>query len=123
MVRFRATDEAPHIHVELSGLITGPEVRAQLAGLPAALDAAPDGFVFLAEYPDLIRFEDDAVGPIFYHVARIFAAEPGLVLFVTGGDEKHPGLRTFVDQVDTHDVHHYVDTLDEADRLMGEFEG
>ena len=85
MIRYRTSDDAPHIYVEGRGIITEAEVLANLDTLPDALDAAPSGFVLLAEYPGLLRIEDAAVGRLFYYIARVFEAHPGLAVFVTGG--------------------------------------
>jgi len=123
MIRLRIADEAPHIYVRGSGTLTEAEIRKELAALPDYLDAAPPGFVLLAEYPDLLLIEPDAVGPLFYYIARIFEAQPGLAVFTTGGKERHPGLRAFMSQIDTHGSLRVVHTRAEADRIIDEYVG
>ena len=123
MIRLRTAEEAPHIHVRGSGTLTEAEVREELGALPGHLDAAPPGFVLLAEYPDLLLIEPEAVGPLFYYIARVFEAQPGLAVFVTGGKERHPGLRAFMGQIDTHESLRVVHTRAEADQIIDEYIG
>jgi len=119
MLRYTSSSTPPHVHVEASGRVTAPEVRDALSPLPDDLDAMPDGFVVLAEYPKLILIEEGAVGPLYYYVARLFDAEPRLALFVTGGEQKHPGLRQFIETLSRDHQIQIVDTIAEARRIIG----
>jgi hypothetical protein len=115
MVRYRTQSRAPHLLIELSGEVSGEEVRRELADLPDALASLPPDFVALAEYPAVILFKANAVGPLFYFVTHIFDAEPGLFVFVDGGQSPHPGLRAFVEQIGLDDQVAFVRTREEAD--------
>jgi hypothetical protein len=121
MIRYRTSTEPPHVVVEGAGVIRGDEVRRELANFIADLRAQPDGFVLLAEYPDLILIEPDAVEPLFYYIAHVFDADLGMAVFVTGGEQKHPGLREFMQRLGVGGQLHVVDTRDEADALIREF--
>lgn len=120
MLRYTSSSTSPHVYVEASGMVTASEVRSALSPLPDDLDAMPTDFVVLAEYPDLILIKDDAVGPLFYYVARLFDAEPSLAVFVTGGERKHPGLRQFIETLGRDHEIQIVDTMKEARRIIGD---
>lgn len=103
MVRFHTQRRAPHLVIELSGQVSGPKVRSELQDLPDTLSSLPPQFVALALYPNLTVLDADAVGPLFYFVAHLFDADPGLCVFVDGGRAHHPGLREFINQVGLKD--------------------
>lgn len=118
MIRYRTSTEPPHVVVEGAGVITGDEVRRELANFIADLRQQPDDFILLAEYPNLILIEPDAVEPLFYYIAHVFDANLGMAVFVTGGEQKHPGLREFMKRLDVEQRLHVVDTRAEADALI-----
>jgi hypothetical protein len=115
MIRYRTQPDAPHLVIELDDTVSGEEVRRKLADLPEALQTLPDGFVMMAVYPDLTLLQFDAVGALFYFVAQIFDADPGLCVFVDGGQPHHPGLRAFIKKVGLDDQVAFVPTREEAD--------
>jgi hypothetical protein len=115
MIRYRTQDDAPHLLIELDETVSGSEVRRELADLPDDLQALPLHFVALVVYPDVTLFKANAVGPLFYYVAHLFDADPGLCVFVDGGRSPHPGLRTFIDQIGLDDPVAFVRTQAEAD--------
>jgi hypothetical protein len=114
MVRYRTQPEAPHLVIELDGSVSGEEVRRELAALPDDLSRLPEGFVAVAAYPDLSLFKAGAVGPLFYYVAHLFDADPGLCVFVDGGQTHHPGLRAFIEQIGIDDQVAFVPTREAA---------
>jgi hypothetical protein len=121
MIRYRTQERAPHLLFELEGKVAGREVRRELADLPETLASLPPGFVVLAAYPDVILFEADAIGPLFYFITHIFEADPGLCVFVDGGKSPHPGLRTFIEKIGLDDQVVFVPTQKEADERIRAF--
>jgi hypothetical protein len=114
MIRYRTQSDAPHLVIELDDTVSGEEVRRELADLPGTLQTLPDGFVMTAIYPDLTLLRFDAVGALFYYVAHIFDAAPGLCVFMDGGQPHHPGLRAFIKKVGLDDQVAFVPTPEEA---------
>jgi hypothetical protein len=114
MVRYDTQSDAPHLVIELDDAVCGDEVRRELGDLPDVLSSRPDDFVMMAVYPDLTLLKTGAVGSLFYFVAHIFDADPGLCVFVDGGQPHHPGLRTFIKQVGLDDQVAFVPTREEA---------
>jgi hypothetical protein len=121
MIRYRTQGRAPHLLFELEGRVTGTDVRRELADLPQVLASLPTDFVVLAVYPDVILFEADAIGPLFYFTTHIFDAEPGLCVFVDGGRPPHPGLRAFIEKIGLDDQVAFVLTRAEADERIRAF--
>jgi hypothetical protein len=121
MIRYRTQSKAPHLVVELDDTVSGDEVRNELADLPETLSTLPDEFVMMAIYPDLTLLEAGAVGPLFYYVAHIFDADPGLCIFVDGGQSHHPGLRAFIGQVGVDCHVAFVRTREEADARIQQY--
>jgi len=118
MIRYDTHADPPHLRVDLDGRVTGPDVRRTLSDLPTALAALPPDFVARIAYPDVLLFEGDAVGPLFYYVAHLFDADPALCVFVDGGASPHPGLRAFVEQLGLTDQVCFVPTREAAaDRI------
>lgn len=103
MIRYHTYDHPPHLHLELDGTITGRDVRHVLADLPNALQRLPPAFLALITYADVLRFHTDATGPLFYFIAHILSAEPGLSIFVEGPPTSHAGLRHFISKVGRFD--------------------
>ena len=121
MIRYCTQDEAPHLLFELEEAVSESEVRRGLAGLLDDLQTLPNDFVMLAVYPEMTFFEADAVGPLFYYVARIFDAAPGFCVFVDGGRSPHPGLRAFIEQIGLDDQVAFVPTREEADARIQQY--
>lgn len=121
MVRYRTQSEAPHLVIELDDTVSGEEVRRELADLPDTLSTLPDGFVMTAAYPDLTLLKFDAVGALFYFVAHIFDADPGLCVFVDGGQPHHPGLRAFIKKVGLDDQVAFVPTREDAEARIQQY--
>jgi len=115
MIHFRTQRQAPHLVIELSGEVSGASVRSELADLPAALSTLPPDFVMMVVYPNLLRIADDALGALFYFVAHLFDADPGLCTFVDGGKSPHPGLRNFIQRVARDDQLVFVPTQTDAE--------
>lgn len=122
-VRHYTRERAPQLVIELDGRVSGSEVRRGLADLPETLAALPSHFVALIVYPDVILFEAEAVGPLFYFVAHLFDADPGLCVFVDGGRSPHPGLRAFIEQIGLTDQVAFVPTRAAADDRIRTFVG
>ena len=118
MIRYGTYEHPPHLRIELDGRVAGPDVRRAFADLPAALEALPPGFVAQVVYPDVLLFEADAVGPLFYYVTHLFDAEPALCVFVDGGSSPHPGLRAFVERLGLTDQVCFVPTREAADEQL-----
>jgi len=121
MIRYRTQSEAPHLVIELGDTVSRPEVRRELGELSEDLRVLPDAFVMMAVYPDLALLKFDAVGALFYFVAQIFDADPGLCVFVDGGRTHHPGLRTFIEQVGLDDQVVFVPTNEAADARIQQY--
>lgn len=121
MIRYSTQDEAPHLLFEGEEAVSETEVRHGLDGLLDDLQSLPNDFVMLAIYPEMTYLEADAVGPLFYHVARIFDADPGLCVFVDGGRSPHPGLRAFIEQIGLDDQVAFVRTREEADARIQQY--
>jgi hypothetical protein len=118
MIRYDTHTDPPHLRIDLDGRIAGPDVRRTFADLPADLAALPSGFVARIAYPDVLFFEADAVGPLFYYVTHLFNADPALCVFVDGGSSPHPGLRAFVEQLGLTDQVCFVPTREAADERI-----
>lgn len=114
MIRYRTQQEAPHLLIEIDDVVSGAEVRRDLDGLPEALQPLPEGFVALVVHPDVTLFKADAIGSLFYFVAHLFDADPGLCVFVDGGQSPHPGLRAFIEQIGLDDQVAFVPTREAA---------
>jgi len=121
MITYRQSNEPPHLVVEASGSISGAEVRRALNPVRERLDEIEPGFVMMALYPDLVMFKSDAVEALFYYIARVFDAEPGLFIMVDGNQSPHPGLRAFVEQLGESDQVQFVETADDAQALINAF--
>ncbi|HKL88290.1 MAG TPA: hypothetical protein VJ884_04730 [Salinibacter sp.] len=115
MIRYRTQERAPHLLFELTGKVAGKDVRQELADLPEVLASLPSDFVVLAVYPEVILFEADAIGPLFYFITHIFDADPGLCVFVDGGQSLHPGLRAFIEKIGLEEQVAFVPSREEAD--------
>lgn len=115
MIRYRTQSEAPHLVIELDDTVSRDEVQRELGDLPKDLRTLPDAFVMMAVYPDLALLKFDAVGALFYFVACILDAAPGLCVFVDGGRTHHPGLRAFIEQVGVDDQVVFVPTREAAE--------
>lgn len=122
MIRYRTQEQAPHLLFDLEGRVAGDEVHRELAGLPDVLTSLPQDFTMLAVYSEVILFEAEAVGPLFYFIAHIFDANPGLCVFVNGGKSPHPGLRAFIEKIGIDDQVAFVRTREEADERIQAFE-
>lgn len=118
MIRYRTQERAPHLLIELEGTISGQEVRQGLADLPDVLAALPPNFVVLAVYSEVVLFQANAIGALFYFVAHIFDADPGLCVFVDGGKSPYPGLRAFIEKIGIDDQVAFVRTQAEADERI-----
>lgn len=118
MIRYRTQERAPHLVFELGGKVAGKDVRRELADLPDVLASLPKNFVMLAVYPEVILFEADAIGPLFYFITHIFDVDPGLCVFVDGGKSPHPGLRAFIEKIGLDDQVAFVPTEEEADERI-----
>ena len=121
MIRYRTQPDAPHLVIELDDTVSEDEARNELADLPETLSTLPDDFVMMAIYPDLTLLEAEAVGPLFYFVAHIFDAAPGLCVFVDGGQPHHPGLRAFIKKVGLDDQVAFVPTREEANTRIQQY--
>jgi hypothetical protein len=121
MVRYRTQERAPHLVIELEGRVTGSAVRRAFADLPDTLSALPADFVARIDYPDVVLFEAEAIGPLFYFVTHLFDAEPALCVFVDGGRSPHPGLRSFIEQIGLTDQVAFVPTREAADERIRAF--
>ena len=121
MIRYRTQPDVPHLVIELDDTVSGEAARRELADLPEALQTLPDGFVMTAVYPDLTLLRFDAVGALFYFVAHVFDADPGLCVFVDGGQPHHPGLRTFIKKVGLDEQVAFVPTREEADDRIQQY--
>lgn len=99
MIRYRTQERAPHLVVELEGIISEEEIRRSFSALPATLSSLPADFVLLAAYAEVVLFRAHALGPLFYNIARIFDADPQLCVFVDGTNSPSPGLRQFIEQI------------------------
>jgi len=118
MISFRQSQTAPHIVVEAEGTISGADVRRELAPLRDVLKSIEPGFTVMALYPDLVMLQSDAIGALFYYIARVFDAEPGLFLMVDGGRSPHPGLRAFVEQLGVEGQVRFAETIEDARRII-----
>ncbi len=121
MIYLRTQQPAPHLVIELENTVSGPDVRQELASLPTLLSALPDRFVARIVYSELLLFEAEAVGPLFYYVTHLFDADPGLCVFVDGGRSPHPGLRSFIRRIGLTDQLVFVPTRSEADAQIRSF--
>jgi hypothetical protein len=121
MVCYRTQERAPHLLIELEGRVSGSAVRQAFADLPGTLAGLPSDFVALIDYPDVILFEAEAIGPLFYFVTHLFEADPGLCVFVDGGRSPHPGLRAFIEQIGLTDQVAFVPTREAADERIRAF--
>jgi hypothetical protein len=121
MVRYYTQERAPHLVIELEGRVSGSAVRRAFADLPETLSALPANFVVRIAYPDVILFEAEAIGPLFYFITHLFDADPGLCVFVDGGQSPHPGLRTFIKQIGLTDQVAFVPTRKAADERIEAF--
>lgn len=121
MVRYRTQERAPHLLIELEGRVSGSAVRETFADLPQTLSSLPLDFVVRIAYPEVILFEADAVGPLFYFVTHLFDAEPGFCVFVDAGASPHPGLRAFIEQIGLTDQVCFVTTREAADERIQAF--
>jgi len=121
MIRYRTQPDVPHLVIELDDTVSGEAARRELADLPEALQTLPDGFVMTAVYPDLTLLRFDAVGALFYFVAHVFDADPGLCVFVDGGQPHHPGLRAFIKKVGLDEQVAFVPTREEADDRIQQY--
>lgn len=121
MVRYRTQERAPHLIIDLKGRVSGSAVRRAFADLPETLSSLPAGFVVRIAYPDVILFEAEAIGPLFYFVTHLFDANPGLCVFLNGGASPHPGLRSFVEQIGLTDQVCFVPTREAADERIRAF--
>jgi len=111
MIRHTTYTDVPQLRVELEG-------RRTFADLPAALASLPASFVARIAYSDVLLFEADAVGPLFYCVTHLFHADPALCVLVDGGSSPHPGLRAFVEQLGRIDQGCFVPTREAADECI-----
>ena len=118
MIRYGTHEDPPHLRIELDGHVAGANVRRTFADLPAALAALPSGFVAQVAYPDVVLFEADAIGPLFYYVTHLFDADPAFCVFVDGGSSPHPGLRAFVERLGLTDQVCFVPTREAADERI-----
>jgi len=121
IIRDNTRTDPPHRRIDLEGRASGPEVRRtfDLPAPPASLPVSlPAGFVARIAYPDVLLFEADAVGPLFYYVTPLFDANPALFVFVDGGSSPHPGLRAFVEQLGLTDQVCFVSTREAADERI-----
>ena len=75
----------------------------------------------MALYPNLVMFKSDAVESLFYYIARVFEADPGLFIMVDGNQSPHPGLRTFVEQLGESDQVQFAETRDDAQSLINAY--
>jgi hypothetical protein len=107
MIRYHTQPEAPHLLVELDGAVAGAEVREEVADLTDALSTLPDDLVMLATYPTVTLFKPDA--------------NPGLCVFVDGGQSPHPGLRAFIHQIELGDQVAFVRTREAADDRIQQY--
>ena len=121
MARYRTQERAPHLLIELEGRVSGNAVREAFADLPDTLAALPSDFVVRVDYPDVILFEAEAIGPLFYFVTHLFDADPALCVFVDGGRSPHPGLRTFIEQIGLTDQVSFVPTQEAAEERIRAF--
>ena len=121
MARYRTQERAPHLLIELEGRVSGNAVREAFADLPDTLAALPSDFVVRVDYPDVILFEAEAIGPLFYFVTHLFDADPALCVFVDGGRSPHPGLRTFIEQIGLTDQVSFVPTQEAAEQRIRAF--
>lgn len=121
MITYRESHEPPHLIVEASGSISGAEVRRALDPMRERLDTINPGFVMMALYPNLVMFKSDAVESLFYYIARVFDADPGLFIMVDGNQSPHPGLRAFVEQLGESDQVQFVETRGDAQAMVNAF--
>ena len=98
-VRYHTRSRAPQLEIHLEGNVSGNEVRRKFADLPDALASLPRRFFAMIDYGEVILFEADALGPLFYYVTHLYDANPEFCVFVDGDQTPHPGLRAFVEQV------------------------
>jgi len=118
MISYRHSTTAPHILVRASGSVSGAEVRQELAPLREHLESMEPGFTVLAVYPELVMLKPDAVGALFYYIARLFDAEPKHFIMVDGGQSPHPGLRAFVQQLGVEGQLQFIETLEKAEAFI-----
>lgn len=121
MIRLRTQQRAPHLVVELTDTVSDHDVRQELTTLPELLSTLPNRFVALIVYSEVLLFEAEAVGPLFYYVTHLFDADPGLCVFADGGRSPHPGLRSFIRQIGLEEQVTFVRTRDEADAHIRAF--
>jgi hypothetical protein len=121
MIRYRITSSVPEVVVHASGVVTADSLRHAFDTFPGDLRTLDPGFVLVVHHPALVMFEAEAVGLIYTLVARVFDAEPGLVVFVDGGRTLNEGLRGFIDRLDTEGRARFVSTKQEADGLVRRF--
>lgn len=115
MIRYRTSDRAPHLVIELEGTIDEEEIHRTFTALPSTLSSLPAGFVLLTTYVDVVLFQAHALGPLFYNIVRIFDADPQLCVFVDGTNSPYPGLRQFIEQVGLADQVAFVPSRADAD--------
>lgn len=121
MIRYRVTSTVPEVVVHASGVVTADSLRHAFGTFPDDLRALDPGFVLVVHHPALVMFETEAMGLLFTLIARVFDAEPGLVVFVDGGRTLNAGLRSFIERLDTEGRARFVPTKGEADRLVRRF--
>lgn len=115
MIRYHTHDRAPHLTLELHGIISEEDLRSTLADLPTTLASLPADFVLLTTYADVLRFRAHAIGQLFYYVARIFDADPQLCVFVNGKSAVYPGLRLFIEKIGRPNQVAFVSSRADAD--------
>lgn len=102
--------------MDLSGFVGAAVVPGPLPSTRASKTTSlPPDFVVRIDYPDVILFEADAVGSLFYLVTHLFDAEPGFCVFVDAGVSPHPGLRAFIKKIGLTDQVCFVPTREAAD--------
>jgi len=121
MITYHPSDTPPHIVVEAEGFLSGPEVRRVLAPMKDHLRALEPGFVIMALYPDLVMLKGEAIETLFYYIARVFDADPGLFVMVDGNHSPHPGLRAFVEQLGEENQVQFVAAREEGEALIDEY--
>lgn len=121
MITYHPSDIPPQIVVEAEGSLSGPEVRRVLAPMHDQLRELQPGFVIIALYPDLVMLKGDAIEALFYYIARVFDADPGLFVMVDGNHSPHPGLRAFVEQLSEENQVQFVATREEGEALIDEY--
>ncbi|PEN13130.1 hypothetical protein CRI94_10800 [Longibacter salinarum] len=118
MISLRHSKTSPEIVVEAEGSVSGADVRRELAPMRDLLEDIEPGFVLMTVYPNLVMLQPDAIGALFYYVARVFDANPGLFILVDGGRSPHPGLRSFVQQLGIKGQVEFAATVEEAELII-----